>query len=526
MTSTGPPPAGPAVPAETKSPTPLAEAPLELQHPVLRRLHRGGSVGDGVRQGAAWASGAKVGAQLIQFLGIIITARLLTPADYGLSAIVLPIAAFALIFTSLGLGSAVIHHRRVTEQLLSTAFFVNCTAGLLMTGLVAGLSVPLALLFDQPELTPLFLVASLNFAFGISIVHTALLERTLRFKQIATLELTCTVISIGTVVVAALAGAGALSIILGPLSYTIARTTLMWSVVRWFPRALPTRESLRDLWTHSRGVTGFNILLFWSRNADNLLLARFVTQAQLGNYSRAYNLMMIPVQQIQVLTGRVLFPALTRLRDDRPRMARAWLRAVSVTGLITAPIAIGMAVAAPAVVEVLFGPRWLGMVTVLQLLAVSALPQTLTSTVAGLLRATGATDELFRLGLVVAGLSLVAMLVGLPWGTVGVATALAVKFYAEVLIFARPCLRETEFGWLDLVRALRGVWLGCLTLAATGLAIRFALSDALPAWQVLLLQLAACGTAYVATVALVDRQLVREVLQLVRGRRADIPQHA
>lgn len=516
MTATGPPPGDGAAPAALDE---LAEDAPEFQHPVLRRLQRTTSVGDGARRGAGWAAGSKVMAQLLQFLGIIVTARLLTPEDYGKAAIVIPLTAFAGIFSSLGLGSAVIHARRVTESLLSTAFWLNAVTGLLLTGLFAALATPFAQLFRDPELVPLLLIASLNFTLSLDTVHLSLLERTLRFKQLALLETIGTVVSIGTIVVAALLGAGAYSIILGPLAYTVARTVLTWSVVRWVPRARPDRERLRELWSFTRGITGFNLLVFWSRNADNLLLARFVSQVELGNYSRAYNVMKLPVSQMQVVMGRVLFPALTRLRDDRPRLGRAWLRALSLAGMVIAPLTLGMAVAAPAMVEVLFGPRWLGMVVVLQILAVSALPQTLTTTVGAVMRATGATDALFRLGVATAVSSLVAMLVGLPWGSVGVATALAVKAYLEVPYFFRPCLRQTGLSWRQVVRALRGVWGACVALAAVGLALRYGMDDA-PAWQVLLAQVAGCALAYVGALALLDRAGLRELWRLGGSRRS------
>lgn len=524
MTTTGPPPVDPQPVPRADNGTSLAEDPLDVQHPVLRRLQGGDSVGAGARRGAAWAASGKLVAQVLQFLGIIVTARLLTPEDYGLAAIVLPVAAFAGIFSSLGLGSAVIHTRRVTEQLLSTVFWVNAVTGVLLTCLLTALAFPLSYVFDEPLLVPLLTVASLNFTLSLHLVHISLLERTMRFKQVAVQEMFCTVVSIGTVVVTALAGAGPFSIIFGPLAFTVARTVLNWAAVRWIPRARPDRNSLRELWLFTRGITGFNILIFWSRNADNLLLAGVVSSADLGNYSRAYNLRRLPVELVQVVTGRVMFPALTRLRDDRPRMARAWLRALSVAGLATAPIAIGMAVSAPALVEVLFGRRWLGMVPVLEVLAVASLPQTLTSTVGGLLRATGATDALFRLGVLVSSLSLVAMLIGLPWGTVGVAVSLTAKSYLELVLFARPSLSVTGLTWRDLVRAMRGVWISCLTLAAAGLLVRLHMSDGQPAWQILLAQVAACATAYLATLALVDRSVLQEAWQLVRrSKRIDRP---
>jgi len=213
----------------------LAEDALELQHPVLRRLQPQRDLGSGVRRGATWAAAGKIVGQVIQFLGTIVTARLLLPEDYGKAAIILPLTAFAAIFSTLGLGSAVIHTRRVTEKLLSTAFWINAVTGVVITGLVAALAFPLAHVYDEPLLTPLMLLASLNFTLSLNVVHTSLLERTLRFKQIAVQETVCSLVSIGTVVVVAIAGGGPFALVLGPLAYTIVRTLLSWASVRWFP---------------------------------------------------------------------------------------------------------------------------------------------------------------------------------------------------------------------------------------------------------------------------------------------------
>lgn len=500
-------------------PARLAQDDMVLQHPVLQRLQTGGSIGSETRRGAAWAFGARFGGQLLQFAGTVATARVLLPADYGKVAVVLPIIAFAALFSSLGLASAIIHARRLTEQLMSSAFWLNAVTGFLLAGLVCALAVPLSSVFREPLLVPLMSLASLNFALNLSVVHIALLERTMRFKQLAQQDLACSVCSVAVVVATAFANAGPFSLVLGPLTYSVLRTLQNWNAVRWLPRARPDRASLRELWSYSRGLTGYNVLTFWSQNADNLLLARFVSQADLGNYTRAYNTMKLPLMQMTTIMGKVMFPALTRLRDDRERLAAAWLRALALASAVAAPITFGMAVAAPALVEVLFGNRWLGMVPVLQLLGVAALPQILTVTVGPVLRATGATGVLFRLGVATSVMSLAAMLIGLPWGTVGVAAALTVKSYLEVLVSLRPCLRELALRPWAVWRALRGVVLGCLALAAAGLAVRLPLASQVPAWQVLLWQLLACAAAYLVVVTAVDRQLLAAARGLLHGSR-------
>lgn len=489
-----------------------------LQHPALARLSTGTTVGAGVRRGAIWALAARLGSQLAQLLGTLVTARLLLPSDYGKAAVVFPITAFAVIFTNLGLGSAVIHARRVTEKNLSTAFWINVATGVAVTLVICGLSFPLAALFHEDELVPLLCLASLAFTLDMGIVHTALLERTFRFKQIAVVETGCTVLQFTVVALAAWAGAGAFSLVYGSLVYAVSRTACVWAIVRYRPRARPDRESARELWSFSKGLTGYGIVNFWSRNADNLVLARFVSQTDLGNYNRAYNLMRLPVYQMNTMMGRLLFPALTRLRDDRDRLGRAWLRATVAAITWAAPVTLLMAVAAPALVEVLLGRRWLGMVPVLQILSASALPQVITATVPGLLRATGSTGLLFRLSMLGAAMSFAAIAIGLPWGTRGVATALMVKFYLEVPLAVGAGVRHTKLGIGDVVRASRGVWLACAALVLVGLALRMGLHG-LAAWQLLLLQVGAGGAAYLAALAVFAAAALASALEVVRRAR-------
>lgn len=494
----------------------LAEDDVNLQHPTLVRLQNGANVGSAVRKGAAWATGSRVASQVVQFLGVVISARLLVPSDYGNTAVIAPLLAFAGLFANLGMASAVIHARRVTEELLSTAFWTNALAGVGLTGLLALLAVPLSRLFHNPELGPLLLLASILFTINLGIVHLSLLERTLRFKTIAFIETGSTTLAVIAIVVAASLGAGPYSLVWGPIVNMTSTTVCLWSTVRWRPRARPRVKAMREIWAHSRGVTGYNLLTFWSRNTDNLLLAGVVSLSALGNYNRAYTLMKLPIQQMETMMTRVMFPAMSRLRDDRPRLAKAWLRAITVASSLTAPVTLGLAVSAPAMVEVLFGQRWLGMVTVLQLLAVSALPQTLSTTTGGLLRAVGATDTLFRLSIITSSLTVIAIISGLPWGIVGVATALLAISYVEAFICLRQCLRALQLRWRDLRRALLGIWMSCLGLVATGIGVRLVASSSTPAWHVLIAQVLLCSITYIGVLSLVDRRLVTPLVLLVR----------
>ena len=496
-------------------PPPVTAEPQPAAVLRLQKLGRLDELGTGVRSGARWILAARVVAQVLQFAGVLVTARLLVPEDYGKMAVVYPIIGFAIIFTNLGLGSAVIHIEHLTERLLATAFWLNLLSGLGLTLLVCAVSFPVAAVLDEPLLVPLICLASLTFIIQVAVVHNALLERALLFREIAIFETFGAVAMFATMAGGAAIGLGPFALVLGPLVEGIVSVTLRVVEVRWWPRTGLHRDSARELWAHAKGVTGFNIVAYWGRNADNLLLAGVASQAALGNYNRAYRLMRLPVDQTIAMMSRVLYPALARLRTDEARLGDAWLRAVSATVVVTAPAALMLAVAAGPAVHVLLGPRWNGMVPILELLALSAIPQVMISTAPGLMRATGSTRLLFRSGLLAAGLSIVAMLIGLPWGTVGVATALLVKFSLDVPWVLWLCAREAKVSLARVVVALRGVLLACAAVLVVGYSLS-ALLEGVPQWGQLLVQCAACGVAYVAALFLTDRPALRTAVSLAR----------
>ncbi|MDT7571916.1 MAG: polysaccharide transporter, family [Actinomycetota bacterium] len=496
--------------------TEFAEDPLEVQHAVLQRLTPHASMRKGVVSAARWGLFARAGSQVLQLAGILITARLLTPADYGKLAVIVPVTNFASILTDMALGSGLIHARRVTERLLATAFWLNALTGVGLCVIVGTLSFPLARFYDEPQLVPLVWLSSLTFALNLALVQTSLLERTFRFRAIATIELVSTALNIALVAVLAARGAGAYSVVIGILLYTLCVTGATSAVVRYRPRAWMDRESARELWRFTGALTGYNVVNFWSRNADNLVLGRFVSQVALGNYSRSYQLMRLPIFQMSAMMNRVLFPALSRLRDDPKRLGRAWLRALAVAGSITTPISLGIAVIAPSMVHVLFGQRWMGMVPILEILSVAALPQIYTTTVGGVLRATDATHLLFRLSLISAAMTFVAIGVGLPWGTLGVAIALTVKFFLELPLGMVPCLRRTGVTLSELWDSTRGTLIAGGLMYAAGWAVRLSMESSYRFAAVLVAQFLVCAAVYLTTLRLLDKRLMTEILSLVR----------
>lgn len=387
-----------------------------------------GSMSAKVARGASWTATSKLSSQAVQFVAGLALARLLTPADYGTMANVYVVSGFAILFFELGLGSTVIALRNPTQRDLSTVFWVNALGGVLFTGVLALAGPLVAEFFDDPRMTVLTPLAGLAFLFGLGSVHNSLLQRQLRFKTLAVIAVSTSALGLATTIVLALLGLGVYALVLGPVVTSAASSVMSWALVPWRPTGFISRSSLPALWSFSGGQLGFNVVNYWGRNADNALIGRFVGDIVHGYYNKAYSLMLLPVQQVGSVLGRVMFPALAAMKGDKPRVARGYRRSLRLINIITFPLLVGMAATAPALVPLLWGDQWHDTVPLLMILCFAGIPQCLATSVGWIYQSQNRTGRMFRMGLVTSTLGVVLMALGV-WvdGARGVAVAVLVR---------------------------------------------------------------------------------------------------
>jgi O-antigen/teichoic acid export membrane protein len=450
----------------------------------------------------------------------IALARLLLPADFGLAVVAIAVTGFGVLFTDLGLAAAVVQRAKLDDSLLATAFWLNALSGLLLTLLVAALAQPLATFFGQPEVAPLLVLGGLTFTVSTAAVHIGLMQRAMRFKTLGIAELVAALIGQITTVVLAVLGAGAYCLVIGPVVQGVILTLTLWGLVRWLPRTRPTRAAARTLWDFGGGLTGANILYYISRNIDNLLLGKFAPVGDVGLYGRSYNLMMMPLSQVTSVLTRVLFPAFVAVSADPPRFRRAWDASLRYSLLLGLPVGLGTAVSAHALVETLYGERWLGMVPVLALLAASVPAQLVGRNLGPVYQALGRTGQQFHQALVTTGLTVLAVVVGLQWGITGVAAALLIKSLLGLWIPLRPALVLLGIPWRSFGRSVGRL------LCAAALMVSSALGAMLwgdhldwPAPIVLTAQVIVGGSAWFAGLWWLERRLLRETVQRVLRKR-------
>jgi len=382
----------------------------------------GGTVARGVR----WVGLSRLGVQAVQFLSGLVLARLLTPEEYGIIASVYVIAGFSVLFFDAGIGASLIYLRDLSEEDLSTAFWLNVLGGVIYLALLAAAGPLVAAFFDQPSLVYIAPLVALSFTLSVGVCHQALLERELEFGTVATLQIVSAVFGFGASIALASAGAGPVALALGPVIQSAALSIGLWARVPWRPHHGIVRSSLPRLWRFSGGMLGFNSVNYWARNADNLLVGKVLGAAPLGYYSRAYSLMLLPVHQVTQVLGRVMFPALAAMQDDHDRVAQAYRRAVRVINLAAVPALVLMAATASGLVPLLWGPNWDKTVPLLQVLAIAGVPQCMSSSVGWIYQSQGRTGAMFKMGLWTSICLVGAMVIGLRWDAIGVAVAVLI----------------------------------------------------------------------------------------------------
>jgi PST family polysaccharide transporter len=384
---------------------------------------------DLVRQtvtGLGWMGPTRVAQRVAQFAFSVVLARLLVPEDFGLIALITVFTGFLGVFADLGFASALIQRRDVEERHLSSALGLNIAVGFTLTCLVAALAPALAAFYNEPRLLPLtFTVAPSFLLESMGGVQTSLLVRGMDFKRLAAVETAGLLTSNGIAVGMALAGAGVWSLVAPILVSPMVRSALLWSVRSWRPRVRPDRSSIAELWGFSSRLAGFSALNYWARNADNLLIGRFIGTRPLAYYSRAYNLMFLPIDLVYAGPMRVMYPALSRLQEDHERVKRIYLRGIALISLFTFPTMVGLGVICRPFVLTVFGAKWAPVVTILEILCIPGFIQSVSGTTGWIFYSQGRTDRFFHWGIYSTASAIAAFFIGLPWGVRGVAIAYA-----------------------------------------------------------------------------------------------------
>ncbi len=434
-----------------------------------------------------WTTGAKIAQQGLQFVMFTVLMRLLGPEAFGLIGMVLVFSGFAGIFTEMGFGSALVQRDNLTEAQRSTIFWFTTGTGALLT-LVFAIAAPfIAAFYKEPLLKPMTIWIALSFVFSApGIVPRSLLMKALRFDVLAKVDVTAMLISGVVAAAVAATGGGVWSLVAQQLVSAGVTTLLLFWFGTWRPCLLWSSQGLRELFGYGAGLTGFNMINYWARSADKMLIGSMLGTIALGLYSRAYSLMLLPLTQIVSVVTPVMFPAMSTIKDDKARVRRVFLHMTTLLTFIIFPMMLGLIVVADPFVKGLFGTQWIGAIPLIQILAAVGMAQTLCNPVGLIYTSQGRTDWLFWWGIGGSGALVISILIGAFLGSV---KDVAIAYFIGNLLVTGPCLaipgRLIGMTWRDVWQAIAGN-LAC----ASGMAVAvWGISCVLPKGMAPLLQL-------------------------------------
>ncbi len=447
-------------------------------------------------------------------------ARMLSPEDYGLLAMVWAVNGFIDVFRELGLSTATIQKAEINHEQVSMLFWLNVMIGALIMGATALLAPMISAFYGNPAgLTEVVRWLSIGFLIGgLNAQHRALLNRQMRFTALAGIDVVATFISVAVAIWFAADGAGCWALVYGQLTLGIVMIVGVWSMSGWRPGRPVRTAGIRAMICFGGNTTGSNLVNYFSRNMDTVVIGRFRHAAELGLYDKAYGLLLLPIQQITMPLTRVAIPALSRLQNDPMRYRGYYRKALLLVCTIGMPLVAFLFVAADSIIPLLLGPKWTGAVRIFRVLAPAAFFGTFNVATIWVYTSLGRTDRQFRWGIVTSALTVVAFLVGVHWGAIGVGVAFSIVYCGVTM--GPPgvvyCFRNSPLRPMHLVQA---VWRPAV--ASIGAAAMLWLFEGmLPApgalWRQVLNQVSVFGVLYIAFWAVLPGglKLLGEMLEM------------
>jgi PST family polysaccharide transporter len=392
---------------------------------------------------------------LLRLGSLMILARLLGPKDFGLLGMVTAFTGVLGLFRDFGLSSAAVQRTSITEQQMSTLFWVNLLLGALL-GLVALAMAPLiAAFYHEPKLFGMTAVLASGFLFNAAgIQHSAILQRQMRFTALAIISIVSSIVGIAIAVGGAEAGYGYWALTAIPVASPVVASIGAWLTTRWVPGMPRRRAGIRSMLQFGGTLTLNGLVAYVAYNAEKVMIGRFWGADAIGIYGRAYQLVTFPIDNLNSAVGEVAFSALSRLQNDPIRFKSYFLKGFSLVVGLTLPITIACALFADDVVYCLLGPKWKDAAAIVRLLAPTIAIFAIVNPLGWFVYSLGLVARSLKIALVFAPFMITGYVIGLPYGPKGVAFAYSSVMTLWLIPLILWCIHGTMISFRDILSAV------------------------------------------------------------------------
>jgi len=464
------------------------------------------------RANLIWAAAERWGAQLLAAAVFTVLARLLDKPVFGIVALANLYIGFVQIFVGQGIGVAIVQRKNLEASHLDTAFWINVGMAVALAGATIALRHPAGVLLGSDEVGPVLSVLAVSLPlWALTVVPSALLERELKFKVLATRSLTASAVGGVVGVTAAFLGLGVWSLVLQQLVGAALTLVLLWSTVQWRPRLRGSRKAFADLAPFSGSVMGNNVLWFVSQRVDQGVIGRGLGVEALGTYSLAMRVVTLGLDSISAPVTRVAMPLFSGIQDQSERLMRVFLRSTSLVCSVAFPAFLGLLLVAPDLIPLVFGSKWEAAIVPTQILCVLGCVRAVQTFVHPTMMALGRAGVYMSLFAVSAVASAAGCLLAAGHGVAAVAWAMVIAAAITGLANFMVLSRLLHFSPAALLQALSPIVAGCGVLALAVIGVDHTLSGHVHALVNVMIQIGVGGLVYAASMAFLARGLSAEL---------------
>ena len=370
-------------------------------------------------KGILWSTVERFSVQGVQFIIMIVMARLLTPHDYGLIGMLAIFIAVAQSLIDSGFSQALIRKQDRTEVDNNTVFYFNIVVSALLY-LILYVSAPLvADFYNTPQLCSVMRVVCLSIIFNsLAVVQRALLTIKIDFKTQAKAALTAAVTSGVVGITMAYHGFGVWSLVTQQLFNLGINTSLLWLLSKWRPKRLYSWQSFHELFAFGSKLLASGLLDTLYRNIYPIVIGKLFSASSLGHYSRAHQFAEFPSSNLTGIMQRVTYPVLCSIQEDDKRLEKVYRKFLKLSAFIIFPMMLGLSAVARPFIRVAIGEQWEFCAVLLQIICFSMMWYPIHAINLNLLQVKGRSDLFLRLEIIKKILGISVLCVTAPFGLV------------------------------------------------------------------------------------------------------------
>lgn len=474
-------------------------------------------------KGMLWSAVERFSTQGVQFLFGILLARLLTPNDYGMIAMLTIFIAVSQTFMDSGFGNALIRKPDRNEADKATVFFFNIFMAIACYGVIFLAAPFIAQFYKMPELTDILRILAISLiiqSFG-SIQHLNLIID-LNFKVLAKVTFIGALTGGTAGLICAYNGLGVWSLVIQQLITTVSRVILFWVFVHWRPKTFFNKSSFKNMFGFGSKLLASGLLNTLYDNIYDLIIGKAFAAAALGNYSRASHFANFPSSNVTGIFQRVTYPVLSKIQNDTEKLRKGYLKFLNMATLVIFPLMIGLAALAKPFILLILTDKWFDVILILQIICIAQMWYPVHAINLNILQVMGRSDLFLKLEIIKKIEGLTVLCITLPYGIIAMCFGQWFNACFGLVVNTYYSGKLLNAGLLPQIKMYIPTLLNSLVMGAICLGVTQTLPEKEYALQ-LGIGFATGVIYYMASNCIFNREVVKELLELFSKKNRKTP---